>query len=100
VNIHLRRFWRHYRSAHGAEREILTLALCLATGIFLMPALIWLVGRAALGAYAHGGMLALWRDYLHGLATGSSAFWIIALGPYAFVWVLRGGRRLFMSPPG
>jgi hypothetical protein len=94
VNNYLRRFWEHYRRAHGAEREIMTLALCLAAGIFVLPALIWLVGRAVLGPYAHGSVLALWHDYLQGLATGSTAFWIIALGPYALVWLLRGGRRL------
>ncbi|MFI4914498.1 MAG: hypothetical protein ACHQAR_04840 [Steroidobacterales bacterium] len=94
MSNHLRRIWDHYRGSQGLWRELLTLLACLAIGVIVMPCLIWLVGRAALGPYTHGGVFALWRDFLLGLAEGSSPFWIVALGPYALLWLLRGGRRL------
>jgi len=39
-------------------------------------------------------VFALWRDFISGLVSGSQAVWFVALGPYLFVWLLRGGRRL------
>jgi hypothetical protein len=76
-------------------RELLTLALCLAVGLLLMPPLIWLVGSLELGPYANGGLGGLLRDYYLALAQGSLAQWLVALGPYAAVWLLRGLRIWF-----
>jgi hypothetical protein len=59
-----------------------------------MPCLIFAAGRIALGPYAHGSLFALWREFIAGLLAGSQAQWLVALGPYLFVWLLRGGRRL------
>jgi hypothetical protein len=90
----LRLFWDRYRGAQGVWRELLTVALALGTGLVVMPCLIYAAGRLVLGAYSHGGIFALWRDFLAALATGSAAAWFVVLGPYLFVWLLRGGRRL------
>ncbi len=90
----LRGLARYYRGARGLGRELLTAGLCLAIGIGLMPCLIFLIGRGALGPYAHGSLLSLWHDFLVGLAGGSEAVWFIALGPYLLVLLLRGARRL------
>lgn len=87
-------FWQQYRSAHGVPRELLTFLLSLVLGIVVLPCMIWLVGRAALGPYANGGLFALWHDFLLGLARGSMSFWVIALGPYALLCLLRGGHWL------
>jgi hypothetical protein len=76
-------------------RELLTLALCLALGLTVMPLLIWIAGKAELGPYGNGGLGALLGDYYSALATGSLAFWLVALGPYAAVWLLRGLRFWF-----
>jgi len=76
LNDQLRRFWD------------------FGSGVIVMPCLIFLVGRIALGPYAHGSVFALWRDFIIGLVSGSQAVWFIALGPYLLVLLLRGGRRL------
>ena len=91
MNDQLRRFWDFRRGAHGLWRELLTVAACIGIG---MPCLIFAAGRIALGPYAHGSLFALWRDFISGLVSGSQAVWFVALGPYLFVWLLRGGRRL------
>lgn len=75
-------------------RELLLAALCLILGLVVMPCLIFAVGRASLGPYEHGGVFALWRDFLIGLSHGSEAFWFVALAPYLLLCVLRLLLRL------
>jgi hypothetical protein len=87
------RFWRRYRQTSGARHEVMAFGICLALGLLVMPLLIWLVGSARLGPYANGGLLALWHDYLLALVHGSLAFWLVALGPYSGLWLMRGARR-------
>jgi hypothetical protein len=94
VNDRLRRLWDYCRGANGLLREVLLLAACIGIGVLVMPCLIFAIGRLALGPYAHGSVFALWHDFMIGLLSGSQAVWFIALGPYAFIWLLRGGRRL------
>jgi len=94
VNEQQRRFWDFYRGTSGLLRELLLLAASIGVGVIVMPCLIFAVGRAALGPYAHGSVFALWRDFMIGLISGSQAVWFIALGPYLLVWLLRAGRRL------
>ena len=79
-------------------RELLLAALCLILGLVVMPCLIFAAGRASLGAYEHGGVFALWRDFLIGLWHGSEAFWFVALAPYLLVCVLRLLYRLLHNP--
>ncbi len=81
----MRRLWELCRDARGLWGEL--------------PCLIFAVGRAALGPYAHGSVLALWRDFMTGLVSGSQAVWFIVLGPYLLVWLLRGGRWLLRRRP-
>lgn len=88
-------YWRRYRRTRGTKREMLTLALCLAVGLMVMPLLIWLVGSLELGAYANGGLGSLLKDYYLALGKGSLAYWLVALGPYAAIWLLRGLRFWF-----
>lgn len=87
-----RQFWRFYRRSSGAGHELLSLGLALAVGLVVLPVLIWVVGKATLGPYTNGGLLALWRDFLLALAGGSPAYWLVALGPYLALWVLRIAR--------
>jgi hypothetical protein len=81
-------------AAHPLARELATAAICLLAGLLVMPCMIWILGRMSLGAYEHGGVFALWRDFLGGLAAGSEAFWFVLCAPYLLLWLLRGGRRL------
>jgi hypothetical protein len=75
-------------------RELILAGLCLLLGVVVMPCLIFAIGRASLGPYEHGGVFALWRDFLQGLGHGSEAFWFVALCPYLLLCVLRLLRRL------
>ncbi len=93
----LQRATLYYRSARGVWRELLAVGICLVIGLIVMPCLIFVAGRVVLGAYAHGSLFALWRDYLQLLILGSRAAWFIALGPYALFWLLRGGRWLLRA---
>jgi hypothetical protein len=86
-------YWRRYRRTRGPQRELLTFALCIAVGLLVMPLLIWLMGTAVLGPYVKGGPGNLLADYYLALAKGSLAYWLVALGPYAAVWLLRGVRN-------
>ena len=88
----LLKFWRRYRQTSGVQHELMAFSVCLALGLIVMPILIWLVGSSRLGPYANGGLFALWRDYVAALAHGSLAFWLVALGPYVALWLLRGAR--------
>jgi hypothetical protein len=92
--------WRAYRGRKGLARESITLALGLVAGIVLLPAAVYVAGRATLGAYTRsptdptpGGPLAFMGDFLAGLAAGSLAHWLLALGPYVLYLIVRFGRR-------
>ncbi len=89
-----RRPRRYWRGARGLWRELVAALICLLVGVLVMPCLIFAFGRVALGPYAHGSILSLWRDFLRGLASGSEAFWFIVIGPYLLLLLLRGGRRI------
>ncbi len=64
--------------------------ILLAFGLFIVPLLIWAVGRGVLGNYADGGPFALLVDFFNGLKSGSPVYWGVAIGPYLFVMLLRG----------
>jgi len=72
--------------------------ILLAVGLFIMPVLIWVVGRATLGPYTDGGPFALLVDFFSGLKSGSLVYWCVAFGPYVFVMILRGCWRFMRSP--
>jgi hypothetical protein len=76
-------------STHG-RRELTILVVLLAFGLFIVPLLIWAVGRGVLGPYADGGPFTLLVDFFNGLRTGAFVYWAVALGPYVMVMVLRG----------
>ena len=79
-------------------RELLLAGLCVLLGLLVMPCLIFAIGRASLGPYEHGGVFALWRDFLLGLSHGSEPFWFVALSPFLLLCVLRLLRRLLHNP--
>lgn len=96
---------RDYRALTGIRRELATFGLCLAVGLILLPMVIWVAGRLSLGDYTRspsgsptGGPLALWVDYLAGLAQGSLGYWVALLGPWLLLMALRGSRRWLRMP--
>lgn len=88
----LSRQWRRFRGTRGATHELLTLLLCLALGLLVAPAAVYVFGVQVFGPYANGGYLRLMGDFLKAMATGSLPFWLFVLGPYAAVWVWRVWR--------
>jgi hypothetical protein len=88
------RLLRALRLPQGPRGELQLALGCLLVGAVLVPCLIWVVGRATLGAYTHGSMLALLGDFYVGLAHGSRPFWAVVLGPYIMLQAARLGLRL------
>ncbi len=82
---------------HEPAAELTIFIVLLATGLFVIPLLIWAVGRGTLGPYADGGPFALLVDFFNGLKSGSLVYWAVALGPYALVAVLRLGWALMRA---
>ncbi len=71
------------------RREFLWILIALAVGLILLPPLIWLVGSQVFGPYAAGGTRDLVDHFFRGLGQGHKAFWIVALGPYLMIVILR-----------
>jgi hypothetical protein len=72
------------------RREALVLAVCGGFGLLLLPALIYLVGQQLLGEYRpDGGMGVFYADLYAELATGSPWPWLLVLGPWLAVQMLR-----------
>jgi len=77
------------------KRELTIASALLAGGLFVIPVGVYLVGQRFFGEYADGGVLTLaeriWSDFL----TLRPAAWVLVLGPYLIVLLLRGIRRLW-----
>lgn len=70
--------------------ELIFASLGLAFGLFLLPALIYWVGAALLGAYGDkAGLSTFYVDFYGDLADGAGRAWILALGPLALGYLLR-----------
>jgi hypothetical protein len=85
----------------AVRRELLWALIALPVGVLLLPPLIWLVGSHVFGAYAAGNSRDLVDHFFRGLSQGQQAFWIVALGPYLALVVLRltlAGVRAVRSP--
>ena len=75
---------------HRLRREALILAVFGGFGLLLLPALVYLVGQVLLGEYRPGGTMGVFYADLYGhLATFSIWPWLLVLGPYLAVQVLR-----------
>lgn len=55
---------------------------CLAIGVALMPGAIFYVGAAALGRYEGASVGRLYASVFSGFSHGSTAAWVVILGPY------------------
>jgi hypothetical protein len=72
--------------------ELAVAAVALLLGIALMPVLIFYAGVATLGRYEGASLGQIYSSVFTGLAQGSSAAWVVFLGPYGlyvFSKVLR-----------
>jgi hypothetical protein len=86
-------------SRASLRRELIFLAGALAFGVLAVPPLLWLVGARALGPYPGGGMSAMVTNFFRGLASGSLAFWVVALAPYLLISLLRALIALARASP-
>jgi hypothetical protein len=77
------------------KRELTIASALLAGGLFLIPIAVYVVGQRLFGEYMGGDVLALaeeiWGDFL----TLRPAAWVLVLGPYLTVLLLRALRRLW-----
>ena len=76
--------------------EAMTLGLALLFGLLVMPAFIFLAGHIALKDYANGGLFSLYGDFFKGLFLPRPSFWVVVVGPFVFLalvrlfrWILR-----------
>jgi hypothetical protein len=69
-----------------------------------VPLATWFVGDRILGPYTHGsnthaGPLPLLGDFFVGLAHGSTAFWLVAIGPALIILFARIAFALLRHLP-
>jgi len=77
--------------------EAMTLGLAVLVGLLLMPALIYIAGHFTLKDYAHGGVFALYVDFLKGLFEPRESCWIVLAGPFAFLTLFRLFRLILQA---
>ena len=80
--------------ARGLPGRVKLYAAAILVGLFVVPPLIWLTGRALFGPYANGGLFSLWGDFFGELARGARSAWVVALAPCALLALLQGAVAL------
>lgn len=73
-------------------QEIAIAVVALGVGFGLMPLLIFLAGSVSLGRYEGASATAIYVSLFQGFKTGSSAAWIVLLGPYGLYLLFRALR--------
>jgi len=74
----------------GWVLELGAAAIWLLLGVGLMPILIFYTGALLLGRYEGGSLGHTYGSVFAGAAAGSSASWIVILGPYGLYLLFRG----------
>ena len=70
--------------------ELIFASLWLAFGLFVLPALIFMVGNAELGPYGEkAGLSTFYVDFYADLASASGRAWALAVGPLVLISLLR-----------
>jgi hypothetical protein len=72
--------------------ELSAAAVGLLFGLILMPVLIFYTGVATLGRYEGASLKQIFANLYEGLAQGSTASWVVFVGPYG-LYVLGKGLR-------
>lgn len=78
-----------------AKREFVLFAACLAFGLLLLPAAIYLVGQAIFGDYGGDGIGQFYGGLASRIRDGDLVVWFLVLSPYLFLQILRITFRLF-----
>jgi hypothetical protein len=70
--------------------ELIFASICLAFGLFVLPALIYGVGILLLGPYGeNAGLGAFYADFFGDLVAPTGRAWALVLGPLVLICVLR-----------
>ena len=78
------------------KRELILAGSLIGFGVFILPASVYVVGRAVVGEYpADGGVLALTLNIWADIASGGLTALVLILSPYGIVQFLRLARRLW-----
>jgi hypothetical protein len=72
--------------------ELALAALGLLAGVGLMPVLIFYTGVATLGRYEGASLGHLYHSLFAGFGSGSTASWVVVLGPYGLYLLFKGLR--------
>jgi hypothetical protein len=72
--------------------ELGVAALGLLTGVGIMPVLIFYAGVATLGRYEGASLGHLYHTLFVGFGEGSTASWVVVLGPYGLYLLFKGLR--------
>jgi len=72
--------------------ELAVAALGLVTGAAIMPVLIFYAGVATLGRYEGASLGHLYHSLFLGFGEGSTASWVVLLGPYGLYLLFKGLR--------
>lgn len=77
-------------ATHRFRFELVVASILLAFGLFVLPGLVFWVGKTLLGAYGKdAGIGAFYGDFYGDLASGVVRTWMLALGPVVVVSVIR-----------
>jgi hypothetical protein len=77
-------------NVHWLRREAILFALIGGFGLLVLPALVYLVGQRLLGEYRPGATMSVfYADLYSNLAAASPWPWLLVLGPYLAVQLLR-----------
>jgi hypothetical protein len=92
-------FIKRNAAVGGFVREIVLAGLGLAAGGLILPPLIYACGTALLGSYEGGSVSRTYSAVWMGAAEGSVAAWIVILGPYMLLLLLRMLRLWWRATP-
>lgn len=81
-----------WRAQSRLAREGWLLLTMLGLGLLALPPAVYFTGLEVLGPYQNGGLFRFWGDFFLGLTRGDLPWWLLALGPYAFVLFIRAAR--------
>ncbi len=70
-----------------ARRESIIFLALLLVGLIVLPAVVYMVGRAVFGEYGGAGFSAFYSALLRDLLSAKTAAWFLVLSPY-IVWQL------------
>ena len=78
----------------SVRHEAILLAACLAFGLLLLPAAVFLVGQTVFGEFGGDGIGGFYGELYGRLANADLVVWFLVLSPYLF-W--QSARLTFMT---